>query len=67
MKSMSESRLLDTYNPQQQILNRGNRPEIARKEKKVKLVSSSYFQDVKLGTLKYLRLIVPIFSIWKKN
>lgn len=63
MKSMSESRLLDTYNPHQQILNRGNRPEISRKEKKVKLVSNSYFQDVKLGTLKYLPLIVPISLI----
>lgn len=67
MKSMPESYLLDKYNLTQQILNRAIRAEISGKRKKMEPVSNSYFQDVKLGALRYLRRIVSIFSIWKKN
>lgn len=63
MKSMPESRLLDKYNLTQQILNRAIRAEISGKRKKMEPVSNSYFQDVKLGALRYLKWIVTIFSI----
>lgn len=65
--SLPEIQSFDKHNLNWQILNHGVIVEISGKEKKIEPISNSSFEDVKLGTLKDPKLIITVFSIWKKN